>query len=46
MLLVLDEVGKNLEFAAQNPEADYIFLLQRLANFGENAGQDLIPPHT
>jgi hypothetical protein len=31
VLLVLDELGKNLEFAAQNPEADDIFLLQRLA---------------
>lgn len=31
VLLVLDELGKNLEYAAQNPEADDIFLLQRLA---------------
>jgi hypothetical protein len=31
ILLVLDELGKNLEFAAQNPEADDVFLLQRLA---------------
>jgi len=31
VLIVLDELGKNLEFAAQNPEADDIFLLQRLA---------------
>jgi hypothetical protein len=31
VLLVLDELGKNLEFAAQNPESDDIFLLQRLA---------------
>lgn len=31
VLLVLDELGKNLEFAAQNPEADDIYLLQRLA---------------
>lgn len=30
-LLVLDELGKNLEFAAQHPESDDIFLLQRLA---------------
>ncbi len=31
VLLVLDELGKNLEFAAQHPEVDDIFLLQRLA---------------
>lgn len=31
VLIVLDELGKNLEFAAQNPEADDIFLMQRLA---------------
>ena len=31
VLMVLDELGKNLEFAAQNPEADDVFLLQRLA---------------
>jgi hypothetical protein len=31
VLLILDELGKNLEFAAQNPEADDVFLLQRLA---------------
>jgi hypothetical protein len=31
VLLVLDELGKNLEYAAQNPECDEVFLLQRLA---------------
>ena len=31
LLLILDELGKNLEYAARNPEADDIFLLQRLA---------------
>src|SRR5947209_3719557 len=31
VLLILDELGKNFEFAGQNPESDDIFLLQRLA---------------
>ena len=38
VLLVLDELGKNLEFAAQNPEADDIFLLQRLAEEAARSG--------
>jgi len=38
VLLVIDELGKNLEFAAQNPEADDIFLLQRLAEEGARSG--------
>jgi len=31
LLLLLDELGKNLEYAAQHPEHDDVFLLQRLA---------------
>lgn len=31
LLLILDELGKNLEYAARNPEPDDVFLLQRLA---------------
>lgn len=38
ILLVIDELGKNLEFAAQNPEADDIFLLQRLAEEAARSG--------
>lgn len=38
VLLVIDELGKNLEFAAQNPESDDIFLLQRLAEEAARSG--------
>lgn len=38
VLLVIDELGKNLEFAGQNPEADDIFLLQRLAEEAARSG--------
>lgn len=38
VLLVIDELGKNLEFAAQNPEADDVFLLQRLAEEAARSG--------
>jgi vacuolar-type H+-ATPase subunit E/Vma4 len=38
VLLVLDELGKNLEFAAQKPESDDIFLLQRLAEEAARSG--------
>jgi len=38
ILLVLDELGKNLEFAAQHPESDDIFLLQRLAEEAARSG--------
>lgn len=31
VLLILDELGKNLEYVTRNPEQDDIFLLQRLA---------------
>jgi hypothetical protein len=30
VLLIIDELGKNLEFATQNQEADDLFLLQRI----------------
>lgn len=36
LLLVLDELGQNLRYAAQHPEEDDIFLLQRL---GERAAR-------
>lgn len=38
ILLVVDELGKNLEFAAQHPESDDIFLLQRLAEEAARSG--------
>jgi hypothetical protein len=38
VLLVLDELGKNLEFAAQYPELDDTFLLQRLAEEAARSG--------
>ena len=31
VLLIIDELGKNLEFAAHNPEGDDLYLLQQLA---------------
>jgi hypothetical protein len=42
VLLVLDELGKNLEFAVQNREADDIFLLQRLAEEAAHSGAELL----
>lgn len=38
VLLIVDELGKNLEFAAQNPELDDTFLLQRLAEEAARSG--------
>jgi hypothetical protein len=38
VLLILDELGKNLEFAARNPEFDDVFLLQRLAEEAARSG--------
>ncbi len=38
LLLILDELGKNLEHAARNPESDDIFLLQRLAEEANRSG--------
>ena len=39
LLLILDEVGKNLEYAARNPESDDVFLLQRLAEEAARSGE-------
>ncbi|WP_150119809.1 hypothetical protein [Collimonas pratensis] len=39
LLLILDELGKNLEYAARNPEFDDIFLLQRLAEEASRSGE-------
>lgn len=38
LLLVLDELGKNLEHAARRPESDDVFLLQRLAEEATRSG--------
>ncbi|MCC7643317.1 MULTISPECIES: hypothetical protein [unclassified Janthinobacterium] len=40
VVLVLDELGKNLEFAARHPEEDDIFLLQRLAEEANRSGKN------
>jgi len=39
VLLIIDELGKNLEFAAQNQGADDLYLLQQLAERSENGPQ-------
>ena len=39
LLLVLDELGKNLEHAARNPESEDVFLLQRLAEEANRSGE-------
>lgn len=38
VLIILDELGKNLEYAAQHPDRDDIFLLQRLAEEAARSG--------
>jgi hypothetical protein len=38
LLLILDELGKNLEYAARNPDSDDVFLLQRLAEEAARSG--------
>jgi hypothetical protein len=38
MLLVIDELGKNLEHAAQRPELEDVFVLQRLAELAARSG--------
>ncbi len=38
LLLILDELGKNLEHAARNPESEDVFLLQRLAEEANRSG--------
>jgi hypothetical protein len=40
MLLILDELGKNLEYAARNPESEDVFLLQRLAEEAARSGDN------
>jgi hypothetical protein len=40
LLLILDELGKNLEYAARNPESEDIFLLQRLAEEAARSGEN------
>lgn len=39
LILILDELGKNLEYAARNPDFDDIFLLQRLAEEASRSGE-------
>ena len=39
VLLIVDELGKNLEYAARHPEADDVFLLQRLAEEASRSGE-------
>lgn len=43
VLLILDELGKNLEHAAHNPDSDDIFILQRLAEETARSGDK--PPY-
>ncbi|WGM45836.1 hypothetical protein KOAAANKH_00700 [Brevundimonas sp. NIBR10] len=38
LLVVLDELGKNLEYAAQSPGGDDLHVLQRLADAAERSG--------
>lgn len=38
VLLILDELGKNLEYAARHPDSDDVFLLQRLAEEATRSG--------
>jgi len=40
VLLILDELGKNLEFAAGQSEADDIYLLQHLAEYAARSGDE------
>jgi hypothetical protein len=40
LLFILDELGKNLEHAARNPESEDVFLLQRLAEEATRSGDD------
>lgn len=41
IILILDELGKNLEYAARNPDFDDIFLLQRLAEEASRSGENI-----
>lgn len=40
LLLIIDELGKNLEYAARNPDNEDIFLLQRLAEEASRSGSN------
>lgn len=42
LLVILDELGKNLEFAATQTEADDIYLLQHLAELAARSGNEPI----
>ena len=39
VLLIIDELGKNLEFAAHNPGSDDLYLLQQLAELPRKSNQ-------
>jgi hypothetical protein len=41
ILLIIDELGKNLEFAAQNQGAEDLYLLQQLAELPKNKDFDI-----
>ena len=38
LLLIIDELGKNLEYISRNPDSDDVFLLQRLAEEAARSG--------
>ena len=40
LLLIIDELGKNLEYISRNPDSDDIFLLQRLAEEAARSGDN------
>lgn len=42
LVLLIDELGKNLEHAARHPEADDSFLLQRLAEEASRSGENAL----
>ncbi|MFZ5951906.1 MAG: hypothetical protein ACOYXC_14460, partial [Candidatus Rifleibacteriota bacterium] len=42
ILLILDEVGKFLEFAALNPESQDVFFLQQLAECASRSGEKIL----
>jgi hypothetical protein len=42
VLLVIDELGKNLEYAARQPDHNDMFLLQRLAEEAARSGKDVL----
>jgi hypothetical protein len=41
ILLIIDELGKNLEYAARQPDQNDLFLLQRLAEEAARSGKNL-----